>query len=123
MLDEGVDPLGGHAGHAHAEKLTHGGTEHFGVERRDRSQLLVRPDHLRHQRIADRRRVRLKALGHHAAPEIGLQGVAVLDGLRFRFERGEVGAVEQLVLDAELEAAVSLLNVLRHVQKRTRKAG
>lgn len=61
-----------------------------------------------------RRRVGLNASRHDAALQVGLECVAVLLGLGFAVEGGEVGAVEQLVLDAKLEAAVSLLNVLLH---------
>lgn len=71
------------------------------------------------------RRVGLNAARHDAALQVGLERVAVLLGLGLGLgvEGGEVGPVEQLTLDARLDAAVLLLNVLRPCVKHMRKGG
>ena len=69
------------------------------------------------------RRVGLNAARHDAALQVGLERVAVLLGLGLGVEGGEVGPVEQLTLDARLDAAVLLLNVLRPCVKHMRKGG
>lgn len=60
---------------------------------------------------------------HHAALQIGLERVAVFGSFDFGLKGGEVRAIEQLVLDAKLDAAVAFVDVLPHGRSARKAAG